>query len=1014
MNYFKRTDVITGWIVFAIALTVYFFSVERTGSLWDCGEFILGAYKLQVVHPPGAPLFLLIGRLFAWVGDLLSSDPQDIAFAVNLMSAVCSALAATFVAWTTIIFARLSMVGRGQTMTTEQSWVANGAGLAAGLATAFCTSIWFSAVEGEVYAMSTMFTTITVWAAAKWYGMEDTPDSDRWLIFAIYVAGLSIGVHLLSLLAFPVLGLLYYFKKYKSVSFWGLVLAMLLGALMIPVVQKLIIVGVPSLWGQMELLMVNNFGMPIHSGVFPTLIILGALSYFSIRWARKNNNGLAERLIVSLVLLVISFSTIGVVVIRANANPPINMNNPSDAMRLIPYLNREQYGERPLLRGPHYEAEPIPGEYERSNRYGIVNGRYEVVDQKITPTYDDKDKIFLPRISHTDNNRPALYRRWMGDENGHPTMAFNLEFMFRYQIGWMYWRYFMWNFAGRENGEQGTEPWNPRSGHWITGFDFIDSARLFNMEKMPDSMRDNQARNKYYMIPLVLGIIGLLYQYKRQRRDFTALLMLFLFTGLGIIFYSNQPPNEPRERDYVLVGSFFTFCIWLGLAVPAIYEFLKKRMTRESLLVPAISTAVVLIAPALMAFENFDDHSRMHHSASRDYASNFLESLDPNAIMFTYGDNDTYPLWYAQEVEGIRRDVRIVNLSLIAVDWYIEGLRRKVNDSPAIKLTIPTDAYRGRKRNQIFFLPGRSTKEEMPLDRVLQFMAKDNKMTVQGMELETYLPSNNLYIPIDPARARNSGLLSDTDTANVVTKIPVTIPEGYITKDQLAVLDVITSNIYDRPVYFSVTCQESRLMNLQDYTQMEGLGLRVIPVKTPSQEEFYIYGSGRVDLDKVHDRVTNKWRWGNFDKMKLYVDNSYGASVQAHKMVMWRAAEKMASAGKMQQAIETTDAYFEGFPHMNFPYDARVLPHINIYIRAQALDKAKHHMRILANEMADYMEFFNSLDDDDLAAGFSLDYRLSNNAVSEILKISKTLNDEAFAKEMESLLGPYATNQPVE
>src|SRR5688500_8621239 len=908
MNRLKRTDVLTGWVVFAIALIVYFFSVERTGSLWDCGEFILGAYKLQVVHPPGAPLYLLVGRLFAWVADVLSANPEDIAFGVNLMSAVCTSLAAAFVAWTTIIFARLSMVGRGQTLTREQYLVTCGAGLAAGLATAFCTSIWFSAVEGEVYAMSTMFTTLTVWAATKWYGMEDTPDADRWLVFAIYVAGLSIGVHLLSLLTFPALGLLYYFKKYKSFNIWGLLLAMLLGALMIPVVQKIIIVGVPSLWSQMELMMVNGFGMPIHSGVFPTIIILAALSYFGIRWARKINHGLAERLIVSVVLLVISFSTIGVVVIRANANPPINMNNPSDAMRLIPYLNREQYGERPLLRGPHYDAQPV--DMEREDRYGVVGDRYEVVDQKLSYIYKDEDKILLPRISHSDGSRPALYRRWMGEENGKPTMAFNLEFFFRYQVGWMYWRYFMWNFAGRENGEQGTEPWNPRSGHWITGFDFIDSARLFNMEKLPESMATNQARNKYYLIPLALGIVGLLYQFNRQKRDFTALLMLFLFTGLGIIFYSNQPPNEPRERDYVLVGSFFTFCIWIGLAVPSIYEAIKKRITSNGIAVPALATCIVLLAPAIMAFQNFDDHSRMHHYASRDYANNFLESLDPNAIMFTYGDNDTYPLWYAQEVEGIRRDVRIVNLSLIAVDWYIEGLRRKVNDSPAIKLTIPTDAYRGNKRNQIFALPNKTNPGEMPLDQALQFLAKDNPQNIQGTKLETYLPSNNLYIPIDVERARSVGLLTEKDTANVVTKIPVTLDKQYITKDQLAVLDVIMSNFYDRPVYFSVTCQESKLMNLNDYTQMEGLGLRIIPVKSQSQEEFYIYGCGRVHTDKVHDRVTNKWRWGNFDKKRLYVDNSYGASVQAQKMVMWRSAEKMVSEGKTQEAVETTDAYF--------------------------------------------------------------------------------------------------------
>ena len=1012
MNQEKRFSLITGWIVFAIAMVVYFFSAERTGSLWDCGEFVLGAYKLQVVHPPGAPLFLLIGRLFTWVADMLSNDKANIAFAVNLMSGACTALAAALVAWTTIIFARLSLVGRDESMNREQTLVACGAGLAAGLATAFCTSIWFSAVEGEVYAMSTMFTTLTVWAAARWYGMEDTPEADKWIIFAIYAAGLSIGVHLLSLLVFPAMGLLYYFKKYKDFNFGGLLLAMIMGSLMIPVVQKLVIVGVPSLWAQMELLMVNGLGFPIHSGIIPTLLILTALAFFGLRWARKNNNGLAERLIVALTLLVISFSTIGVVVIRANANPPINMNAPSDAMRLIPYLNREQYGERPLLRGPHFAADPI--DTEKEDRYGIVGDHYEVVDYKLTYLYRDEDKILLPRISHSDGSRPALYKRWMGDDKGEPTMAFNLEFLFRYQINWMYWRYFMWNFVGRENGEQGTEPWNPKSGHWMSGIKAIDSARLFNMDKMPESMKDNQARNKYYFLPLIFGLCGLFYQMGKRKRDFTALLVLFLFTGLGIIFYSNQPPNEPRERDYVLVGSFFTFCIWIGLGVPALYEMIKARFSSLGAATPILASAIVLTAPAVMGFQNFDDHSRMHITAARDYASNFLESLDPNAIMFTYGDNDTYPLWYAQEVEGVRRDVRIVNLSLIAVDWYIEGLRRKINDSAPIKLTIPTESYRGNKRNQLFFLPGKSTTNEMPLDQALQFIAKDNPQNIQGTKLETYLPSNNLYIPIDPARALSSGLVTMADTGKIVTKIPVSVDKQYITKDQLAVLDIIMSNIYDRPVYFSVTCQDSKLMNINDYTQMEGLGLRVLPVYTPSQKEFYIYGSGRVDIDKVHDRVVNKWKWDNFDKQRLYVDNSYGASVQAMKMIIWRSSEEMIAEGRNQEAVDITDAYFKGFPEMNFPYDARTMPHINIYVRAGAFDKAKEHLRILAKESAEYMAFFDSLDEDDLKAGFSLDYRLYSNAVSEILKISKTVKDDAFAQEMESLLGPYNTAPALE
>jgi len=1008
MNHEKSFPKIAGWLVFAIALVVYYFSAERTGSLWDCGEFVLGAYKLQVVHPPGAPLFLLIGRIFTWFADLLSDNPENIAFAVNLMSGICTALAAAFVAWTTSVFARLAMVGRDVSMDRAQSLVAAGAGLAAGLATAFSTSIWFSAVEGEVYAMSTMFTTLTVWAAVRWYGMEDTPGADRWLILAVYAAGLSIGVHLLSLLTFPALGMLYYFKKYKEWNIGGLVLAAFLGTLMIPFVQKVIIVGIPWLWEQMEFLMVNGLGFPINSGVVPTLLVISLICFLGIRWARKNNNGLAERLVTAAMLLAVSFSTIGVVVIRANANPPINMNDPSDATRLIPYLNREQYGERPLLRGPHFDAQPY--DTKREDRYGIVGDKYEVVDQKLSYVYRDEDKILLPRISHSDGSRPALYRRWMGQENGKPSMAFNLEFLFRYQINWMYWRYFMWNFVGRENGEQGTEPWNPRNGHWLSGVKFVDSARLYNQDQLPATIQDNQARNKYYFLPLIFGIIGLLYQLKQRRRDFFALLVLFLFTGLGIIFYSNQPPNEPRERDYVLVGSFFTFCIWIGLAVPAIYGYLKEKVASLSGAAPVLASALVLSAPVIMGFQNFDDHSRMGQYAARDYANNFLESLDPNAIMFTYGDNDTYPLWYAQEVEGIRRDVRIVNLSLIAVDWYIEGLRRKVNDSAPIKLTIPTDAYRGNKRNQLFFIPGRSTENEMPLDQALAFLSKDTPLSIQGVNLETYLPSNNLFIPVDKQRYMATGFLPASDSANIVSRIPIAIDRQYITKDQLAILDVLMSNFYDRPIYFSVTCQDSKLMKMNDFTQMEGLGLKVVPVYTPSQRDFYIYGSGRVDTDKVFDRVVHKWRWGNFDQERLYVSDSYGASVQAQKMVIWRAAEAMLDEGKKEQAVEMMDTFFKGFPHMNFPFDARIMPYINVYIRAGAYDKAKEQMRTLANESVEWTKFYDSLDPEDLQAGFSLDQRLTNNAISEILRLSKGMEDEAFANEMESLLGPY---QPV-
>lgn len=1004
MTDFKTLSLRTGWLVFLIAFIVYFFSAESTGSLWDCGEFILGAYKLQVVHPPGAPLFLLAGRIFTVFGDLLFTDPSYIAFSVNLMSGMFTAFAAAFVCWSTIVLTRLSVVGRDLAPTVNESLLVCASGLVAGLATAFTSSIWFSAVEGEVYAMSTFFTAMTFWAMMKWYGQPETDvKADRYIIFAFFSAGLSIGVHLLSLLTFPAIALFYYFKKYKNPTVIGAILASGIGLILVQVIQKIVIVGIPKIWSWFELLMVNSLGLPFHSGLFPTLILLAVLTYFGLRYAHKNKNGLAQRIIMAVTMLIIGFSTIGVVVIRANANPPINMNAPTDVMRLIPYLNREQYGERPLFKGPHFEAQAV--DLERTPRYGQVDGKYEIVDYKVSYVYRDEDKMLLPRIGHTD--RTELHRIWMDDEKGKPDQAYNMSFLIRYQLGWMYWRYFMWNFAGRQNGDQGFYPWDPKSGHWLSGIPFLDSFRLYNQSELPETMRKDPARNKYYLIPFLLGVLGLIFHVSRRKRDFAGLLMLFLFTGFGIIFYSNQPPNEPRERDYVLIGSFFTYCMWIGMSIPALFSFFKDRIKTDQKWLILGSFLVALSAPLLMAFQNFDDHSRRHHYAARDYASNFLESCDENAIIFTYGDNDTYPLWYAQEVEGIRPDVRVVNLSLIAVDWYINGLRRKINESPAIKLSISEDAYRGYKRNQLFFPREQLSDNEMPLPTALRIMGEDHPVSTGSQTLESYLPSTNLYIPIDPQRAINAGIVGQEDAGQIVDKIPIKIRRPYVTKDEIAVMDIIMSNYYDRPVYFSVTCREEKLLGLQDYMQLEGMGLKIIPIRTPSNRSFFIYGSGRVATDKVYDRVTNKWQWGNFDDRELYVNYSYGASVQAHKMIIWRSAEEMLAKGETQKAVELTDAYFEGFPHMNFPYTARTMPHINVYIEAKAYDKAQFHMDILAKEMADWMEFYNSIDPQIRSSAFDMDYRLTVNTIQELLRVSKQLEDTEYAQKMEELLGRY-------
>ena len=1015
---FTRAKTIASALVFVIALIVYYFSAERTGSLWDVGEFILGAYKLEVVHPPGAPLFMLVGRMFTWVAELLSSNPEHIAFSVNFMSGICTAIAAMLIARITMLLIRMATVEKTEEPSGLQNFAMMLAGTAAGLATAFCSSIWFSAVEGEVYAMSTMFTVLTLWSSLKWYSLPDEPESDRWLVLTFYIMGLSIGVHLLSLLTLPALGILYYNKKYKEHKFLGYVGSFLLGAIIIMLIQKFIIVGIPTLWLKFEIPLVNSVGLPFHSGLVVALLLIAALVFFLLKWAHNAGKYNLQLIVMSALMVMIGFSTIGVIVIRANADTPINMNVPSDATRLLPYLNREQYGERPLLFGPHFAAQP--DDLTKTDRYGRVDDRYEIVDQRLEYSYDANDKIFLPRIGHTEGSRPGQHRQWyealMGKKlKGKPSYAYNIKYMLTYQMGWMYWRYFMWNFAGRQNAQQGYQPWNKKSGHWASGISIIDEARLHNMDQITDTMKNHRGTNHYYLIPLILGLIGFFFHFKNDPKTFYAIFALFLITGLGLIMYSNQPPNEPRERDYVLVGSFFTFCIWIGMGAIQISRLLASRVNLSPQMSTLAGGTLVMLAPALMAFENFDDHSRLGHYASRDYAANFLNSLDENSVIFTYGDNDTYPLWYAQEVEGVRRDVRVVNLSLIFVDWYIEKLRRKVNDSPPLKLTIPSESYRGNKRHQVFFYnPSNPDNLTRPADinTELAFVGnpansvrdpRDPNATPQSI-----MRSKNLYIPIDKNRMIHNGLMSEKDTARMVDNILLRFSskQNYISKDELAVIDVIASNLHERPIYFAVTCKNDKLLGLNDYMQMEGLGLRIIPVRSPSIPSLSIYGSGRVASEKVYDNVMNKWAWGNFDKKETFIDESYAAEIQAMKIVMMRTSQKLLDEGKLEQAGNMAAEYFKAFPHFNFAYDESVVPFLEVLHEVGRSDEAREHLLILAEETRQKLQFYDSLDDDAFNS-FKSDYGYAIRAVSDIMSLAKRMGDQQLINKFQQELGEY-------
>ncbi len=1069
MNSFKSVTNITGWLVFAIAAIVYMLSAEPTGSLWDCGEFILGAYKMEVVHPPGAPLFMIVGRMFIWVAEIFTdteAHPENIAYAVNLMSGICTAFVALFVCWITMIMGKMTLVGRNGKTDNAQNIALAGAGIVAGLATTFASSIWFSAVEGEVYAMSTFFTGLTVWSMIKWYNLPNEPTHDRWLVFTVFAAALSIGVHLLSLLTFPALALFYYFKKYKEHTFWGGVLAASIGAATIIAMQSFVITGIAYMWKEWEIFTVNSLGLPFHSGLVPTLLILVGMFYGALRHAHNGENGkahaflwgglvsimvlgkiginivgilvlgillagiwmymknktwAAQTLIVCTMMSMVGFSTIGVILVRANADPPINMNRPSDPIRLLSYVNREQYGERPLFYGPNFDASPIDNEVEQ--RYGQVvkeeNGKkvakYEYTDEKLSYKYKASDKGLFPRMSDDSQNRPEKYRNWINKPNGSLNFFDNIKYLVRYQMGWMYWRYFAWNFIGRQNGEQGYFSWDKKSGHWESGVKFIDEARLYEMDHMTDTMKNHRARNHYYFLPLLFGIIGLLFHYRSRPKEFIGLMALFLITGLGIIIYSNQPPSEPRERDYVLVGSFFTFCIWIGMGVLALFSAMREKM--DGMAAAGLASILVLTAPVIMGAENWNDHSRAGHSGARDYASNFLESCDPNAIIFTYGDNDTYPLWYAQEVEGIRRDVRVVNLSLIQVDWYINLLRRKVNDSPPIKLTVPAESYRGKLRNAVFHYDKENKNQRLDAKSVLQFIGEEHLLKAGGRTFETFLPTKNVYLSIDSTSAVNAGSYEPNSNLKFTGQIPLKMPDRqYITKDELAVLDVIASNINDRPVYFAVTCRPDKMYGLNDYMQLEGLGLRIVPVKSNSEQGLYVYGYGRVDTDKVYDRVMNKWRWGNFDTHDTFIDRSYGPSIQSMRVIILRAARRLNDAGDKEKSVQLLEKYLSAFPHFNFPYDWNTMQMLNVMIEAGAYDKAKPHLETLAEEMRQQLVFFNSIDAHftDQNGEFEQDFALAMNTKETILRTVRRENDEEFSKRLEEMFKdfPMPTRMP--
>ena len=966
---FQRANIILGWFMFMAATAVYMMTLEPTMPFWDCGEFIASAYKLEVGHPPGAPLFMLIARLFsAFVGV------ENVPYAINSLSAVSSGATIMFLFWTITHLAK-KMVDKDGDQSDNKNLIIFAAGLIGAFAYTFSDTFWFSAVEGEVYAMSSLFTAVVFWAILKWESEADEPSNLRWIILIAYLMGLSIGVHLLNLLAIPAICFVYYFKKYPF-SWKGVAITSGVALGLLFLMQTVILIWSIQIAAWFERFFTNTLGLPFNTGVFfyGVLLIAGIVSL--IIYSKKRGWVAINTLTWSIGVALIGYTTFATIVIRSQADTPMNENKPNNFFALVSYMNREQYGDRPLLRGQYFNTPQVKSKpyldgnevyvksysvREDNNKNKLVisfKNRFEAeqyvsnnTDQKLMvkeeyletgekkatePNYA-QSHVF-PRMYSSQGSHIQQYKIWaeLKDLKRTPTFGQNMEYFFSYQVNWMYLRYFMWNFAGKQNDTQGHGDFI--DGNWKTGIGFYDEARLGNQEFVPELSKNNKANNSYYMIPLLIGLLGLVYQLLRHRNDFIVVGLLFALTGFAIVVYLNQTPLQPRERDYAYAGSFYAFAIWIGLGVTAIYFWLKLLMKNvPSAALAGLAFLVSLSAPILMAAQGWDDHDRSDRRTGIDMAKNYLNSLQPNAIIFTNGDNDTFPLWYAQEVEGVRTDVRVVNLSLLNTDWYIDQMKRRQYESAPVPFSIPEFKYRQGTRDLIVL---NSDSALTPLEDALSFCLDDSKIQDFGYKKFSVMPNYQFsYAVSKENQAKFSQYVGANDSLVSTMSFALMDDDGesprqFITKAQLMVMDLIVHNNWERPIYFAVTTGSEAYMGLEPYFQLEGLAYRLTPIFHTDYNRDNM--SGGVASELMYDNVMNKFLWGNIDTKDIYLDENNRRMVTNLRMQMNNLADQFIIENKMDKAVAVLNKSINALPEKNAPYDQ---PQI-LWQTAQLLFKA--------------------------------------------------------------------------
>ncbi len=1061
---FRKVNNLTGWAVFVISLLTYALTREARGSFWDCGEFVACAYKLGMPHPPGAPVFTMVGRLFI---ILFGDNPMTAANAVNFMSASASAGTILFLFWSITHFARKMFVSAGEALSSQQIFTVMTAGVIGALAYTFTDSFWYSAVEGEVYALSSFFTALLFWAALRWEHADEKAGSDeaarakadRWFVFIFFMMGLVIGVHLLGILTIPPIVMIYYYRRYQP-TLKGSIIAFLIGCLITGLVQVAVIQYSMKAAGLFDVLFVNNFGLPFFSGFAFYFILIGLL----IVWALNFRENISRKVLITwsalffalaflpfaysgsmagfkIVLLLAVGAFLGYLIkptalkilklalwcfafimlgyfmyftsiIRSTANPAIDMNNVDNPINLVYYLSREQYGSAPLIYGPHFAAEVDYGENGDPYSYGEM--QYVKGEKKYIPTgrsrevnYQSADKQLFPRIwdSSNDQYHAQFYADWLNLEVSRdpntgqtkyaaPSYVDNVKWFLSYQLSFMYMRYFMWNFAGKQNDIQGFG--NKRDGNWISGIPVIDNTLLGDQSKMPESIRHNQANNKLYLLPLLLGIIGLVYQFIRNRKDWIVIFLLFFFTGIAIVLYLNQPGNQPRERDYAYAGSFYAWAFWIGLSVVAFVRMARDLADKETFkkmliyggsltfvmiaastlwgsafpnilaslfgtalflvvlylfvyiirglsnkgtnfrVVNIVTALLCLVTPVLMAQQEWNDHDRSKKTLAPALAKDYLESCAPNAILFTFGDNDTYPLWYAQEVEGVRTDIRIINTSLLGIDWYINQLRYKINNADSVNVIWTPEQIEGHNREVVYVRPPEPGQQVdanayYPLYTVMkEVLGQKVADPESGRDVgPTRLPIRKFSVAVDAELARKNGTVNATDSvlSHMLFEIPA--ERGVLTRSDLMILNIISTNQWHRPIYFTAPYGE---LGFGQYLRKDGLSFRLVPIITKPLQQNWItdqamreVGAGGTqlrdnNLDAMYKNLMSKYEFGGANLNSVYFDEENRRHLLNIRGIFAEAAGNLADAGKKDEAAKLLQKAEQGISTKNLPY----------------------------------------------------------------------------------------------